>query len=578
MEGAAPAMKILGISAHFHDSAAALVVDGAIVAAAQEERFTRKKHDAALPIEAARFCLERGGLDPAALDLLVYYEDPLEKFERILVSSLREFPRGMVRFGRAMSTWLSKRLFVKAELAERFGVAPDRILFSRHHLSHAASAFYCSPFDDAAIVTVDGVGEWATTSIFAGRGNDIDPIAELHFPHSIGLVYSAITAYLGFRVNEGEYKVMGLASYGEPRYLEELERICRIGDDASLEIDRRFFSFQHDAERSFSPALVEMLGPARSPGDELDPTAPEGRRFADVAASVQKLTERYMLRVARRAHELTGSRNLCLAGGVALNGVANDRISRESPFAEVFVQPAAGDAGGALGAALWASHAKLGVPRRGPLEHAFLGESHSGGAIARFLEDCRVDFVRHTGGGIDDEVADRLARGEIGGWFVGPFEWGPRALGARSILADPRRVDAKDRVNAKIKFRESFRPFAPAVLEDEIDRWFDLPPGEHLSPFMCTVAPATEAAKAAIPAVVHVDGTGRVQKVKDGSRLAELLRRFRARTGVGVLLNTSMNLKDEPIVGTPAEAYAMFVRSDLDFLVLEDCLVERRAA
>jgi carbamoyltransferase len=566
-------MKVLGVSAYFHDSAAALVDDGHLIAAAQEERFSRIKHDAGLPREAARFCLEEAGISAADLDHLVFYEKPVEKFERILVSSLREFPRGLGRFTRSMSTWLSSRLWLKGELSEAFGVPEDRILFSRHHLSHAASAFYSSPFDEAAIVTADGVGEWATTSIFVGRGSFIEPISELHFPHSIGLVYSALTAYLGFAVNEGEYKVMGLAAYGEPRFLDRLRAIVRIEDDASLEIDRRYFAFPYSAERSFTPLLEELLGPARRPGAEID------QRCADVAASVQRLTEEYLLRLVEHARALTGAVNLCLAGGVALNGVANDRIARQSGFERIFVHPAAGDAGGAAGAALWVSAALLGIPRRGPLDSALLGKSYQAGDIARFLEDCGVEHARiHDRAALFAEVAARLARGEIGGWFRGRFEWGPRALGARSILADPRRAEARDRVNAKIKFRESFRPFAPAVLSEEVDRWFELPRDDLLSPFMCTVAPATEAAKREIPAVVHVDGTGRVQRVdrEASPDLFDLLCAFKERTGIGVLLNTSMNLKDEPIVASPAEAYATFLRSDLDFLVLEDCLVTGR--
>lgn len=570
-------MKVLGVSAYFHDAAAALVVDGELVAAAQEERFTRIKHDASLPVEATAFCLREAGLSASDLDRVVFYEDPLLKFERILVSSLREFPRGLGRFTRAMSTWLSKRLWMKAEMAEALGVPEEKILFSKHHLSHAASSFFCSPFEEAAILTVDGVGEWATTSIFHGRGTEIELLGELHFPHSIGLVYSALTAYLGFRVNEGEYKVMGLAAYGEPKYLDALHQICRIDEDGALEIDRRFFAFPYDAERSFTPALEALLGPARRPDEPImaDP------RFADVAASLQRFTEDYLLLLARRARALTGADHLCLAGGVALNGVANDRLQREAGFRSLFVHPAAGDAGGAAGAALWASHCVLDVPRKEALASPFLGEAYPAEEIGRFLQNCRVEHVRfEQEATLLDVVAERLAAGQIGGWFSGRFEWGPRALGGRSILADPRHEGARDRVNAKIKFREAFRPFAPAVLADEVSRWFDVPPDDHLTPFMCTVAPATEEAKHTIPAVVHVNGTGRVQRV-DADRAPtfhRLLERFRNKTGVGVLLNTSMNLKDEPIVSTPAEAYATFLRSELDFLVLEDCLVTRRNA
>jgi carbamoyltransferase len=551
-------MIVLGISAFFHDSAAALVVDGEIVAAAQEERFSRIKHDAALPVEAARFCLEQAGVSIEDVDHVVFYEKPLKKFERILVTHLREFPRSFSQFPRSFATWLGKRLWMKGDLCKQLGCKPEQLLFCEHHLSHAASAFLCSPFDRAAIVTVDGVGEWATTSIYRGSSNEsgsnIELLQELHFPHSIGLLYSAITAYLGFEVNEGEYKVMGLSAYGEPRYRAELEKLCRIDDDGSLTIDTRYFCYHRD-----------------------------DRRCADLAASLQELTERYLLTLAAQAQRLTGETNLCLAGGVALNCVGNRRIQQEGPFKEVFVQPAAGDAGGALGAAQWATHVLGKVPRRGPMKHAFLGAAYAQDEIARFLSDCGVKFrVFGDAGDLNDTVARLLASKQVGGWFQGRFEWGPRALGARSILADARDPRAQDRVNRKIKFRESFRPFAPAVLADEAHRWFELPAGqpEHLTPFMCSVVPVTDEGRALLPAVTHVDGTARVQRIDraDNPTFYDLVDAFRRLTGVGVLLNTSMNLKDEPLCASPAEAYGVFVRSDLDFLVLERCLIEKRPA
>jgi carbamoyltransferase len=580
-------MIVLGLSAFFHDSAAALLVDGELVAAAAEERFSRIKHDAALPVQAARFCLDHAGLTMSDVDHVVFYEKPLRKFERILTTHLREFPRSLPQFPRSLATWLGQRLWMKSDLCRQLGCAPEHLLFSEHHLSHAASAFFSSPFSRAAILTVDGVGEWATTSIYRGisdtAGSRIELCGELHFPHSIGLLYSAITAYLGFEVNEGEYKVMGLASWGQPRYRAEFERLCAIGDDASLTLDMNYFCYQRHPTRSFTPALEALLGPARTPGAPLDLRRDAGdgdaQRFADVAASLQELTERYLLRLAEEAQRRTGERDLCLAGGVALNCVANRRLQDQAPFDGVFVQPAAGDAGGALGAAQWATHVLHGLPRRAPMKHAFYGAAYSNDQIAGFLRDCGVEFESFdTPAALEDAVARRLAAHQVGGWFQGRFEWGPRALGARSILADPRDPQAQDRVNRKIKFREAFRPFAPAVLADEADRWFALPPVDHLAPFMCSVAPVTDEGRAQLPAVTHVDGTARVQRIEraDNPGFYDLVAAFRRRTGVGVLLNTSMNLKDEPLCASPAEAFGVFARSDLDFLALERCLVSRR--
>jgi carbamoyltransferase len=582
-------MVVLGLSAFFHDAAAALVVDGQIVAAAQEERFSRFKHDAALPVRAARFCLDQAGLSMAEVDHVVFYEKPLRKFERILVGHLREFPRSLPQFPRSIATWLGSRLWQKSEICESLGCRPEQLLFCEHHLSHAASAFLCSPFERAAIVTVDGVGESATTSIYRGMsdqsGSSIELLAELHFPHSIGLFYSALTAYLGFEVNEGEYKVMGLSAYGEPRFEAEFERLCRLDDDGALTVDTRYFCYHRHPTKSYTPALEELLGPARAPGTPLEFPAQsdDGQRLADIAATLQRLTERHLLALARKAKALTGERHLCLAGGVALNSVANRRLQIEGPFAELYVQPAAGDAGGSLGAALWATHVLHGLPRKEPLKDVFLGAAYAQEDITRFLSDCGVRHAVHADSAtLCDEVARRLDAGEVGGWFKGRFEWGPRALGGRSIIADPRDPGMKERVNRKIKYREPFRPFAPAVLAEEAARWFDVQSStrDHLTPYMCTVAPVTEEGRRTLPAVTHVDGTARLQRVDraDNPGFHQLVEAFRARTGVGVLLNTSMNLKDEPLVSSPAEAYGVFLRSDLDFLVLENCLVTKEAS
>ncbi len=576
-------MIVLGISAFFHDAAAALLVDGEVVAAAQEERFSRIKHDAALPVQAARFCLEQAGVSIEQVDHVVFYEKPLRKFERILVTHLREFPRSLPQFPRALATWLGKRLWLKGELCSALGCTSEQLLFSEHHLSHAASAFFSSPFQSAAVVAIDGVGEWATTSIYRAssgpEGSKLELLEELHFPHSIGLLYSALTAFLGFEVNEGEYKVMGLSAHGEPRFLEQLERLCTIAPDGSLSLDTRYFCFQRHPTKSFTPALEELLGPARVPGATLNLPArtDDDRRFADVAASLQKFTERYLLALAHRAKQLTSERNLCLAGGVALNCVANRHVQVQGPFEQLFVQPAAGDAGGSLGAAQWVTHVLHGLPRVAPMRHAFLGAAYAPSEIAQFLSDCRVEFHAFADRAeLADEVARLLSEQQVGGWFQGRFEWGPRALGARSILADARDPKAQERVNRKIKFREGFRPFAPAVLAEEASRWFEVSAEDQLAPFMCSVVPVRP--NAGLPAITHVDGTARVQVIHqaDNPGFHALVDAFRRRTGVGVLLNTSMNLKDEPLCASPAEAYAVFARSDLDFLVLENCLIEKR--
>jgi carbamoyltransferase len=527
----------------------------------------------------------------AQVDHVVFYEKPLRKFERILTTHLREFPKSLPQFPRALATWLGKRLWMKGELAAQLGCTLDQILFSDHHLSHAASAFFSSPFERAAIVTVDGVGEWATTSIYRGvttsAGSTIELIEEMHFPHSIGLLYSAITAYLGFEVNGGEYKVMGLSAHGEPRYLAEFEKLASIGEDGTLVVDTRYFAYQNHPTKSFTPALEGLLGPARAPGDPLDLPArtDDDRRFADVAASLQEFTERYLLVLAERAQRITGETNLCMAGGVALNCVGNRRIQVEGPFGGVFVQPAAGDAGGSLGAAQWVTHVLHGLPRAAPMRHAFLGAAYAREDIECFLRDCGVGYRTFaTPTELNDAIAELLVDRQVGGFFQGRFEWGPRALGARSIIADARDPDAQERVNRKIKFREAFRPFAPAVLAEEIDEWFDASLGagrdDHLLPFMCSVIPVKKEMRARLAAVTHVDGTARAQRIDRDSNpvFYDLIDAFRRRTGVGVILNTSMNLKDEPLCASPAEAYGVFVRSDLDFLVLEGCLVQKDAA
>jgi carbamoyltransferase len=576
-------MRVLGISALFHDSAAAIVVDGALVAAAAEERFSRTKGDARLPEEAVKFCLRQAGLASIDMvDAVVFYEKPVKKFERILTHQLATFPFGAKQTVRALSLWLRERLFTKSALSVSLGVAPEKIFFVEHHLAHAASAFLPSGFGEAAVLTVDGVGEDACTTIWNATHDDdgrprLTPLLSERFPHSIGLFYSAMTAYLGFTVNEGEYKVMGLAAYGTPRFKDTLAQIARVHDDGTFALDLSCFRFHLDDETSFSPALCERLGRARDPSSTIDLASTEGQRFADIAASVQAVTEDAVLALARRAHSITRHARLCLAGGVAQNVVANRRLAEEGPFQELYVPHAPGDAGGAIGAALYVSRRHFGAPHvvdPGP----FIGAPIDDDASARFLSDVGVPFMTLDDDDLAREIAMRVARGEVGALATGRFEWGQRALGARSIIADPRSSTMQTRVNESVKRREAFRPFAPSLLACEFTRFFDAGRGaDHaLHRGMLSVVRATDEGVRALPAVVHKDGTSRVHIVDDASSLLHrVLTAFKAETGVGVLLQTSMNLKDEPAVADAADALVFFLRSDVDFLVVGRALVVR---
>jgi carbamoyltransferase len=591
-------MDILGISCFYHDAAAVLLRDGVVVAAAEEERFSRIKHDYGFPTAAIGFCLRTGGIAARDLDYVVFYEKPLLKFVRLLVTTLRRYPRSARVFRESMISWLGEKLWMKDVIRRRLQVPAERILFSEHHLSHAASAFLCSPFEEAAILTVDGVGEWATATIGVGRGTEVRILREIRFPHSLGLFYSAFTAYLGFEVNEGEYKVMGMAPFGTPRYVDEVRKLIRVDAEGGFELDMRYFSFDHSSTQTYNARFVELFGPPRDPRapfftrasgyssyfgprpDDFDAQALRCERYADIAASVQHVVEEIMLGLARAAHARTGSDRLCMAGGVALNSVANGRIVRETPFREVFIQPAAGDAGGAMGAALLAYHTLLGKARGYVLRDPALGEAHDGTRIAAFLEEAGIPH--DTFGDADkliERVVDALMAGKVVGWSQGRFEWGPRALGSRSILADPRRVEMKDVVNTKIKFREPYRPFAPAVTAERVREYFDLDPRADYSAarFMLLVAPVRADKRGVIPAVTHVDGSGRLQTVSADTNplFYRLVERFGEATGVPVLLNTSFNLRGEPIVNTPREAFNSFNRSDMDLLVLGDRLIEK---
>ncbi len=591
-------MHILGISCYFHDAAAALLRDGQLVAAAEEERFTRKKHDYEFPQNAIDFCLRTAGIHGEDLDYVVFFEKPFLKFERLLLTSMQTFPRSSRVFRDAMVTWLGDKIWIKNLIQKKLGVTAEKILFSEHHLSHAASAFFSSPFSEAAVLTVDGVGEWTTASFGSGKGTEIHLKNEIRFPHSIGLLYSAFTAFLGFEVNEGEYKVMGMAPFGKPRYVDKVYKLIKLNDDGSFELDMDYFSFHYSPEHTFNSKFIELFGEPRDPKalfftsttdypsyfgakpGNFSELCRQNEYYADVAASIQAVVEEVMLKMARNAHRETGSKRLCLAGGVALNSVANGRILRETPFEELFIQPAAGDAGGALGAALFGYHSVLGNQRSFTMRHAYWGEEHSSEAVESFLAKNNIPCRRFDSEeSLIDETVCRLEQGKVIGWMQGRFEWGPRALGNRSILADPRRADMKDLVNVKIKFREPFRPFAPSVLADRAPDYFECsePAGQYLNRFMLNVVPVRAERQKDVPAITHVDGTGRLQTVNEESnpRYFHLIKAFGDATGVPIVLNTSFNLRGEPIVNTPQQAFNTFTRSGMDALVLGEYLVEK---
>lgn len=594
-------MYILGVSCYYHDAAAVLLKDGVLVAAAEEERFTRIKHDYGFPKNAIRFCMEQAGITSADLDYAVFFEKPFRKLDRILMMTLQTYPKSWKVFRESMITWMTDKLWVATTLQEEIGIPKEKILFSEHHLSHAASAFLCSPFDEAAILTVDGVGEWVTATYGVGRGNEIKLQKQMEFPHSLGLLYSAFTAFLGFEVNEGEYKVMGMAPYGVPRYVDKVWKMVHQNQDGSFWLDMDYFSFHHSTTDTYSRKFVELFGDPRpskmlfftegtgfpkyfgtQPGNYKE-LSKQNQHYADIAASVQKVTEELLLGMAKYLRRTTGLTRLCMAGGVALNSVANTRILNESGFEELYVQPSAGDGGGALGAALWAYNSLLGKPRNFQMEHAFWGRSNSEAEIGDFLRQNNIPHQRFDSEDqLLDQVVNQLTNGKVVGWSQGRFEWGPRALGSRSILADPRNPDMKEIVNSKIKFREPYRPFAPSVLAGSAEKYFELPHAIKHSParYMLYVVPVKPSAQATLPAITHVDGTGRLQTVfRDQSpRYYNLIERFGQATGVPVVLNTSFNLKGEPIVNTPANAFNTFSKSDMDALVLENFIVDKSLA
>lgn len=593
--------RILGISAFYHDSAAALVVDGDIIAAAQEERFTRIKHDHEFPTHAVKYCLEEAGIEPEDLDYVVFYDKPLQKFDRLLETYVAYAPSGFRSFLMAMPLWLKTKLHLPREIKKALDKRyKKRIAFTGHHESHAASAFFPSPYEESAILTLDGVGEWDTVTIGHGKGNEIELIKSLHFPHSLGLLYSAFTYFCGFRVNSGEYKLMGLAPYGEPKYADKiLEHLIDLKEDGSLAMNMKYFNYCQGLTMT-SPEMDALFdGPPRTSETEIS------QREMDLAASIQKVTEEAVFRMAKTAKKLTGSKNLCLAGGVALNCVANGKLLRSGIFENVFITPASGDAGGALGAALFVHHQLLKNERKvvegkDSIKGSFLGPVHKNEDIKAFLDKRDIPYhYFEKEEELLEATANEMVDLNVIGWFSGRMEFGPRALGGRSIIGDPRSEAMQSQMNLRIKFRESFRPFAPCVLAEEVSDYFDL---DRESPYMLIVADVKKehwnelteeqreqmkhpdlrkrvnVPRSTLPAITHVDMSARIQTVDEErhGRYYRLMKEFKRQTGCGVIVNTSFNIRGEPIVNTPADAYRCFMASDMDVLVLENCLLRKK--
>jgi carbamoyltransferase len=593
-------MNILGLSAYYHDSAAALLRDGQIIAAAQEERFSRKKHDARFPAQAIAYCLAEGGIPLAELDYIVFYDKPLLKFERLLETYLAYAPSGFRSFLTAMPVWLKEKLFLKELLKKELASAGASkanslppLLFTEHHQSHAASAFYPSPFSKAAVLCLDGVGEWATTSVWLGDENNLTANWEIDFPHSLGLLYSAFTYFTGFKVNSGEYKLMGLAPYGEPKYADViLEKLVSLKQDGTFRMDMRYFNYANGLTMTNRRFDALFGGPPRKA------ESPVTQREMDIAASIQVVTEEVVLRLGRTVHRELETDYLCLAGGVALNCVANGRLLREGPYKDIWIQPAAGDAGGAVGAALTIWHEYLGKPRQvnggDTMSGGYLGPRFSEGQIKDYLDSVGAHYERLEDGPLMSRLAGLLEQEHVVGWFQGRMEFGPRALGGRSIIGDPRSKRMQSVMNLKIKYRESFRPFAPSVLEERVSDFFEL---DRPSPYMLIVAPVGEdvripvddehkklfgieklnVPRSQVPAITHVDYSARIQTVsaETNPRYHKLLKHFEAHTGCPVLINTSFNVRGEPIVCTPEDAYRCFMRTEMDYLVLENFLLAK---
>ena len=578
-------MNILGVSAHYHDSAAALVIDGQPFCAVQEERLSRHKGDAAFPMLAIEWCLEHAGLEPEALDAVVFYERPMLKFDRILTCALRAFPHSWGTFPKAMKNTLGEKVWMRGIISSRLGVPGRKVLFTEHHQSHAAATFLTAPTSRAAILTADGVGEWATLSVGRGEqntngGTEIKLLREIRFPHSLGMLYSTFTAYLGFRVNEGEYKVMGLAAYGRPTMTDKVRQLIQRTSDGAFSLNLDYFEYHTTARRSYSDRFIELFGPPRDPYAPIDLETADGSRFADCAASVQQVLGDTLVEMTQALHQETALPDLCLGGGVALNGVANARILAESGFERLFVPPAPGDAGCALGAALYADRIHFGNPHRDMPDHPFWGPSIDGEELARLAREDGHPVDQLDDDLLIDQIADDLAAGRIVGWMDGALEFGPRALGHRSILAAPHAIEIRDQLNREIKFREEFRPFAPVAPVEAADKYFELPQGgARLSRFMSGVFPVRPEWRSRLQAITHIDGTARLQALeRDMSpRLYSLLEAYGQRTGIPVLLNTSFNLAGEPIVNRVAEGYSTFLRCGIDVLVADRTRVTKRA-
>jgi carbamoyltransferase len=560
-------MYILGIACFYHDSSAALLKDGVVVAAVQEERWTRKKHDTSFPINAIKYCLTEAGITIKEVDFVAFYEKPLLKFERLLQSHLETFPRSLSTFIQAMPSWASEKLRIPSTLSKKCGYKGE-VYYIEHHLTHAAASFLSSPFEEAAILTVDGVGEWATTTLGVGKGNSITLLKEIHFPHSLGLLYSTLTAYLGFKVNSHEYKVMGLAPYGEPRYYDKLRHVIDIKEDGSYQLDMSYFVY-HYKDSMHSKKFEKEFGPARKREEPVE------QRHKDMAASLQKLLEEAYFKMLRHLQELTGLKKVCLGGGVALNSVANGKITSKTLFKDVYVPCAPSDAGSSLGAALALWCLGFGQKRPAPLETAYLGPSYSEEYIEHFLKHNKIAHRKLTEKELVRTAAMLLKENAVIGWFQGRMEFGERALGARSILANPCSPSMRDILNLKVKHREQFRPFAPVVTQEDAPTYFE---SDVDVPFMSFVYPVREEMRPRLPAVTHVDGTGRLQTIskQQNPRYHALLKEFEKLSGVPILVNTSFNIRGEPIVMTPEHAYRCFSGTEIDYLVLENFLIDRK--
>lgn len=561
-------MLILGISAYYHDSSAALIKDGKVVAAVEEERFTRKKHDNSFPLAAIDFCMKQAGVDINKVNYVAFYEKPLIKFERVIQTFVETYPFSYIPFWRSIPDWATHKLEIKSTLKKKLKYV-GKVLFIPHHEAHASSCFFVSPFKKAAIFTVDGVGEWKTTGLYLGRNNEIVPIKEMHFPNSLGLLYSTFTAFLGFKVNEDEYKLMGLKAYGKPKYYKKFQQLVDVNDDGSFQLDMKYFGFR-ESFQMWNDEIEKTFGKPRRPNEKVT------RRHADIAASLQKITEEIYLKALNHLYSLTEENNLCIGGGVALNALANGKIYSETPFKRVFVQGPAGDNGAALGAAYFVWNFLLNRKRNFVQRNLYFGSSYSNEYIENFLKSTKPNYEFLTDEELTKKVAELLKRKKVIGWFRGRMEFGPRALGARSILANPKPRWMKDRVN-EVKLREQFRPFAGSVLQERVYEYFEVPEKNHYSPFMIFAFKVRKEKVNDIRAIAHEDRTCRIQTVnkKDNRTYYDLIKKFNALTSVPVVLNTSFNLRGEPIVNKPEEAYKDFIKTKMDYLVLENYLIEK---